>query len=324
MAHLEKFTKNSCWVMFGHYSRDNKNMSNPEINSELTKDNYNLADKIHSDKPQSEILNKRLSEVKVLNRADVNVMCDWVVTVPKNVPKEDHREFFKNTFEFLNKRYGEKNVISAFVHNDEVTPHMHYSFVPVTIDKKKNIEKVCANDVITRKDLQNFHKDLGDYLEKEMGYKIDILNGATKDGNKSIKELKINTHQKEIEKLNLEIQNKRHLLTNLETKISRQLKLSLSEEKPPERKFLGSRDIVTLDYDEYLQDRKKFEKVKKKFTNLSKVNDNLKIDNAELFDKVKDVIKENEYLKNQPYSLNINYLRKKNNELEQTLEKKEI
>lgn len=157
-----------------------------------------------------------------------------------------------------------------------------------------------------------------------MGYKIDILNGATKDGNKSIKELKINTHQKEIEKLNLEIQNKRHLLTNLETKISRQLKLSLSEEKPPERKFLGSRDIVTLDYDEYLQDRKKFEKVKKKFTNLSKVNDNLKIDNAELFDKVKDVIKENEYLKNQPYSLNINYLRKKNNELEQTLEKKEI
>ena len=43
----------------------------------------------------------------------------------------------------MNERYGKENVISAYVHFDEVTPHMHY-FVPVVEDKKKGGYKLSA------------------------------------------------------------------------------------------------------------------------------------------------------------------------------------
>ena len=65
-----------------------------------------------------------------------------------------------------------------------------FAFVPVTYDKKKERYKVSAFEVITKKDLQSFHSDLEKYINKELGYEIAILNGATKDGNKSIQELK--------------------------------------------------------------------------------------------------------------------------------------
>lgn len=157
--------------------------------------NYNLAP---NNIFQSERLKKRLSEVKVLKRKDVNVLCSWVVTAPKDLNLKLLDNFFKYTYEFLNNRYGEKNVISAYVHLDEVTPHLHYAFVPVTIDKKKNIEKVSAKEVVNRSDLKSFHQDLENYL-KSKEIECNILNEATKDGNKSINELK---KQSAMERLN--------------------------------------------------------------------------------------------------------------------------
>lgn len=40
-------------------------------------------------------LNERLSQVKVCKRADVNVLCDWVVTLPKDVQVDDEQKFLK-------------------------------------------------------------------------------------------------------------------------------------------------------------------------------------------------------------------------------------
>ena len=39
--------------------------------------------------------------------------------------------FFEETYAFLSERYGAQNVISAYVHLDERSPHMHFAFVPV-------------------------------------------------------------------------------------------------------------------------------------------------------------------------------------------------
>ncbi len=44
---------------------------------------------------------------------------------------------------------GEKNIISAAVHLDETTPHMHLIFIPVIHTKDDNgisIDKICARD----------------------------------------------------------------------------------------------------------------------------------------------------------------------------------
>ena len=73
---------------------------------------------------------------------------------------------------------------------DEVTPHMHFAFVPVTQDRKRGGYKVSAKEVITRRDLQTFHSDLSKYLEQQLGFPVNVLNEATKEGNRSIEQLK--------------------------------------------------------------------------------------------------------------------------------------
>ncbi|MCM1479871.1 MAG: hypothetical protein NC085_09210 [Muribaculaceae bacterium] len=73
---------------------------------------------------------------------------------------------------------------------DESQPHIHYAFVPVAIDKKKNIPKLSAKEVITLKELKIFHKDLSNRLNHFFERDIGILNGATDLGNKTIKQLK--------------------------------------------------------------------------------------------------------------------------------------
>ena len=51
---------------------------------------------------------------------------------------EQIKQFFELSYKFLSERYGEKNVISAYVHKDETTPHMHFLFIPIVDDKKRN------------------------------------------------------------------------------------------------------------------------------------------------------------------------------------------
>ena len=49
---------------------------------------------------------------------------------------EQIKQFFELSYKFLSERYGEQNVISAYVHMDETTPHMHFLFIPIVDDKK--------------------------------------------------------------------------------------------------------------------------------------------------------------------------------------------
>lgn len=164
MANAEKFTRAACGHMFAHYERakdkngDYIQFGNQSIDTSRSEQNYNLA--IHQQERQGEFVKKRCGEVHCLNRKDVNVMCSWIVTQPQNFPQEDSREFFEQTYKFLENRYGKENVVSSYVHMDETTPHMHFAFVPVVYDKKKERLTVSAKQCINRNELSIFHKDL--------------------------------------------------------------------------------------------------------------------------------------------------------------------
>ena len=204
MANCSKATRASCNNLFNHYERkENIKFGNQEIDKSKSHLNYNLAN--NKNLTQNEILNKRLSEVKVLKRKNVNVICSWIITLPKTIKKdsEEEKEFFKKSYEFLKNEYGEKNIISSYVHKDETTPHMHFCFIPIVIDKKKNIEKVSAKELITRNHLQTFHNRLEKYLSNHFKKEIGILNGATENGNKTILEIK----NQELKLKNIEIEN---------------------------------------------------------------------------------------------------------------------
>lgn len=211
MAHVAKYTASAAGHLMAHYERRQVEITgkdgmtrkeyikfgNTDINLEKTHLNYNLGPA----GSQLDILKKRLSEVRVLKRADVNVMCDWIVTLPayriqsetQLSEEEVEKLFFKRVYQFLTDRYGKRNVVSAYVHMDEITPHIHFSFVPVTEDKKRGGEKVSAKEVLTRTDLQTMHVDLENYLDSYRDIHFEILNGATRDGNRAIEELKRET-----------------------------------------------------------------------------------------------------------------------------------
>ena len=228
-----KFNKISCGHMTSHFDRSAKNISNENINESKTNLNYNLADQSMQ---QIDFINKRCSEVKCQNRKDVNVMCSWVVTAPKDLSENELEPFFKATYEFLEKKYKKENVISAYVHMDEVTPHLHFAFVPVvkSLKKGKEIEKVSAKELINRQELKLFHGALEKHIELSLGHEVNLLNQATKEGNKSIELLKRESAIKAKEELNLiknsigtlqfRFENKSKELLEIDNKITEQKK----------------------------------------------------------------------------------------------------
>lgn len=243
MAHCEKFNRAAIGHMCNHYERSgNVKRSNENIDSERTGQNYNLGPA--REMSQVDFIQQRIGEVRCQKRADVNVMCDWVITLPKDFQAAHphrEREFFEQTYDFLASRYGEKNVISAYVHKDEVTPHMHFAFIPVTADKRRGGEKVCANDVITRTELRTFHGELQAHLEKTLGVEVNVLNGATKDGNEAIEELKRKSAKERLDEINAKIDRVNEKINGYKERIN-----ALSAAYSARKEFLDSPAIKTM------------------------------------------------------------------------------
>ncbi|OAV74515.1 hypothetical protein Barb7_01982 [Bacteroidales bacterium Barb7] len=195
--------------MFKHYERardeqgDYVKFGNEDIDLTRSHLNYNLAP-AHQD-GQGSFVRQRCSEVRMQNRKDVNVMCSWVVTAPKDLPQADESKFFLKTYDFLAERYGKENIVSAFVHLDETTPHMHFAFVPVVTDEKRGGYKVSAKECVTKSDLKTFHTDLSLCLQHSFGRDIGILNGATAEGNRTKVQMRLEQAKAELEKMNFEL-----------------------------------------------------------------------------------------------------------------------
>lgn len=185
MAHLEKFTAADSRRMTEHYDRTKPSLGE-HIDKSRTAQNYNLA---HELQPlsQEEFLRKRLDTVAHANRKDLVTFCDVVLTLPQG-EEAIEREFFKVSFDFFCERFGRENVISAYVHKDEVQPHLHFAFTPVIEDEQG--KRFCAKKVCERRQFQTLHTDLSNALVKHFGRDVGVLNGATADGNRTIEQLK--------------------------------------------------------------------------------------------------------------------------------------
>ena len=161
---------------------------NQEIDHSKTYLNYNLAPE-HTGMTDYEFMKKRCEEFKVLKRKDVNWLVSWVITMPTDY-KGNKALFFREAYNFMANRYGKGNVVSAYVHLDETSPHMHFCFVPVIFDKKKQEYKVNAKQCINKVELKQIHPEMQEYLENKLQTKVNILNGATAEGNKTVEQLK--------------------------------------------------------------------------------------------------------------------------------------
>ena len=143
MAHVTSYKVGGAIGVLKHDERSEhdhvQERKNESIDNSRTHLNYNLAAK-RSGTLMQHI--KRVCDennVRLSNRKDLNVMCSWVVTAPKTVKPAELPLFFKTCFDFLEKKYGKQYTLSATVHMDETTPHLHFCFLPVGLVTMKNI-----------------------------------------------------------------------------------------------------------------------------------------------------------------------------------------
>jgi len=191
MAHIAKYKATSVGHMLAHYRRDASSLGRENIDPTRTKDNYTLGLDDRDGKvgamdgiePNWATVEGRIERVnkaakaagKRAVRKDAVVMADVVVTLPENVRKGDEGKFFGYAYWFLILKLGKENMMGGFVHRDEVRrdgspvrDHMHVPFTPI-VDGRFNYKKMCP-----RAFYQSLHKELGDYLEKQMGYRPEV------------------------------------------------------------------------------------------------------------------------------------------------------
>lgn len=251
MAHLASFKSAGAVGVLRHDERTEndkvQSRKNECIDSKKTCLNYNLAPKRKGNLMEHIRQVCKDNNVRLSNRKDLNVMCSWIVTAPKTIPKDQIPKFFLYCYSFLKKRYGEEYTLSATVHLDETTPHLHYSFIPVGYDKKNNRLTVSSKLVATRTELRSFQQELSKALENEFGYDVGILNEATKDGNKEIQELKLQTAQKRIAEAEQSAERAEKHLNELQGRV-----LSQEEVNALRGKKTLTGGLKGINYEEYL------------------------------------------------------------------------
>ena len=137
-----------------HNDRKAKNHSNKEIDVTKTYLNYYIKkNELNYIKEFDKLKDKY--DLKGQIRSNSIIMCEMVFTSDKEffnkIGEKETKRYFDECYKFMcnYKNLGEKNIISAVIHLDEETPHMHLIYIPVihTEDKNGNsIDKVCCRD----------------------------------------------------------------------------------------------------------------------------------------------------------------------------------
>ena len=192
MAHLAHYKRSGAAPMLAHYERRpelERGFTRENIDASRTAENYAIG----ADSPQAlaAALRARVDGAIAAHEADsgkairrdANVLSDWVVTLPRDCPRQDARRFFEVAVDVCRDRYGKENVLGGFVHMDETTPHVHIPVVPVRDGR------IRAAKVFTRSDLQRFHKDLGRAEDAALGRHVSVELDPGQQGEKQLSHL---------------------------------------------------------------------------------------------------------------------------------------
>lgn len=175
----EKYTKEQMNQLTPHNERYKKKYSNKNIDLSKTNQNYHLKRPIENTYVKE--FNRLVKENNLLQprkRANIIYACEMIITSDStffdNIGQNETKRYFEESYKFIcnYQGLGEENVLSAVVHLDEESPHLHLVFIPVVngTDKVGNpVRKISAKD---------FWKGKGSYkrLQDEF-YKYIISKG---------------------------------------------------------------------------------------------------------------------------------------------------
>lgn len=114
---------------------------------ERSKDNYHLAAPPRYTYKKE--INRMVAQAGCKVRRDSVMMVETLITASPefmdSLPPEEQKEYFTMALDFISGRVGRQNILSAVVHMDEKTPHMHLCFCPITPDGKLSAKAFLGN-----------------------------------------------------------------------------------------------------------------------------------------------------------------------------------
>ena len=326
----EKLTRAEINGKGTHNDRKAKNHTNKDIDPTRTHLNYYIKkNKLTYTKEFDKYMKENNLQGHL--RSNSIIMCQMVFTSDQaffdKIGEKETKRYFNECYKFIcnYKSLGEKNIISAVVHLDEGSPHMHLMFVPVVHTKDKdgnNIDKICSRDFWKGRD--SYRKLQDAYFNHVKSKGFDLERGMfVEDTNRkhyTVEEYKKITNydntKKILNEIKLELPNVPDL-TDI-SKFSRKRDEKILEEiiKPKD-------ELIKELYKDNLALHKELSKQSKvigEAEKYQKERDSIIADNEKLNNKVNDL--KNEY-KRKSSNLDFDYNNRKT-ELEQEFQNKEF
>lgn len=164
VCHIQKFKISDIKGMQIHNQRESENSKNKDIDRSRSHLNYDLHNRedINYYKRVREVIESQYKGNRAI-RKDAVTMVGILITSDSNFFKDKdiaiQKNFFELAYQKLKEMYGEQNIISAVVHMDEKTPHMHFNVVPMKEGK------LSAKTIFDRNGLRNLQEELPKYLQ---------------------------------------------------------------------------------------------------------------------------------------------------------------
>lgn len=123
-----------------------KYASNPDVDTSRSHLNFHLVTPGRKYRAEAE---KQIAESGCRTRSDSVRVVEALVTASpeffKGKKKSEVKDYFTEALDFIQKYQSKDTIISAVVHMDEKTPHMHLCFVPLTEDKRLSAKEIVGN-----------------------------------------------------------------------------------------------------------------------------------------------------------------------------------
>ena len=123
-----------------------KYASNPDVDTSRSRLNFHLVTPERKYRAEAE---KQIAEAGCRTRSDSVRVVEALVTASPEFfngkKRSEVRAYFTEALEFIKQNQNPDTIISAVVHMDEKTPHMHLCFVPLTEDKRLSAKEIVGN-----------------------------------------------------------------------------------------------------------------------------------------------------------------------------------
>ena len=156
---FEKHKGHPAGPLEAHHERKKEQYaSNPDIDTSRSKYNFHI---VKPDGRYYHFIQSRIEQARCRTRKDSTRFVDTLITASpeffKGKSPKEIAAYFQRAADFLIDRVGRENIVSAMVHMDEKTPHLHLVFVPLTKDNRLCAKEIIGNRANLTKWQDDFH-----------------------------------------------------------------------------------------------------------------------------------------------------------------------